>query len=139
VVDDAGAKVHVISGHYKDAKGAVQGGYSKMLYLDVELEPNAEWKLETNPAETLFVYIVSGSMQFDEAGELFADQQAVLFSSGDELYVNSGDKGARILVCASAPLHEPVAWGGPIVMNTREELHEAFRELDEDKFIKHSK
>jgi redox-sensitive bicupin YhaK (pirin superfamily) len=144
-VDDAGAHVHVISGHYKSTgeagklhSGAVQGGYSKMLYLDVELEPNIEWKLDTDPAETLFVYIVSGSMRFDENGELFKDQQAVLFDSGSELYVKAGDEGARILICASAPLREPVAWGGPIVMNTREELHDAFRELDEDKFIKHN-
>ncbi|HEY5576384.1 MAG TPA: pirin-like C-terminal cupin domain-containing protein, partial [Clostridiaceae bacterium] len=62
--------------------------------------------------------------------------QAVLFNEGEELWVKAGDSGMRFLMLSAKPLNEPIAWGGPIVMNTKEELDKAFQELDNNTFIK---
>ena len=129
--------VGVISGTYQNQKGAVQGDYVNVLFLDVELFPDSEWRLVTNPDDTLFAYIVNGEGFFEEKlEEKQLSKRALLFDEGDELLVRTKEKGIRFLLCAAKPLKEPIAWGGPIVMNTEEELELAFQELQRGTFIK---
>ena len=138
VIAEDGAQIHIIGGTYKGTQGAVEGDYIKPLLLDVEINPGAEWTIDTNKNDTLFIYIFQGAGAFDAAKEEYiAEKHAVLFNEGSRLQVKASDKGMRFLLMAAEPLHEPVAWGGPIVMNTKEELDLAFQELKENTFIKH--
>lgn len=132
-VRENGVTVRVIAGDYKGAHSD-DGDFVKMLYLDVELAPGARFEMNTDSASTLFVYIVSGEGLFGE-GEAHPAKRALLFEEG-EPFAASSDKGVRFLLFAGRPLGEPVAWGGPIVMNTRQELQQAFDELDHGTFIK---
>lgn len=134
-----GSTVAVISGHYNGAAGAVQGDYVQTLFLDVALEAGVVWKLPTRPDDTVFAYLVRGSGRFGGSdAAVVTEKHAVLFGSGDELAVTAGDGGLRLLVLAAKALKEPVAWGGPIVMNTREELEQAFQEIRSGTFIRKS-
>ncbi len=137
VIEGEGSKVHIICGTCEGTAGAIQGDYVEPLYLDVELEPGSEWELGTAREATLFVYIVQGEGYFEPDGEKPVEEKhAILFNSGDRLKVRTADKGARFLLMSGKPLGEPVAWGGPIVMNTKEELDQAFKELEEGTFIR---
>lgn len=136
-VADGQTTVRVISGTYKGTKGAIEGDYVRPNYLDVLLAPGCEWKVGTMIGNTAFAYIFEGSAQFGpEAAEMIGAKHAVLLGDGDEVRVKSGPEGARMLFLEAAALGEPIAWGGPIVMNTKEELRQAFRDLDEGRFIK---
>jgi quercetin 2,3-dioxygenase len=138
VVDEGEAKIHVIAGSYKVTPGALRPDYVQALYLDVELQAGGEWSLVTDPNSTLFIYIIEGAGHFGlENGEVISEKHAVLFNEGDAFRVKAADEGIRFLLMSGKPLKEPVAWGGPIVMNTEAELEQAFRELEEDRFIKH--
>lgn len=109
----------------------------KPLLLDVELNAGAEWMLQTDPDASLFIYIFQGEGAVGAVEETaVAVKQAVLFSEGALLQVKAATAGLRFLLAAGRPLQEPIAWGGPIVMNTQEELDTAFRELKENTFIK---
>lgn len=137
VVKGAGSKVRIIAGEYARTKGAFQGNYVKAVYLDVELQPDSEWQYTGKAESTLFIYIVSGEGRFDpEYNEIVEAKHAVLFTQGEILRVKSTSKGIRFLLLEADPLHEPIAWGGPIVMNTADELDLAFQELEENTFIK---
>jgi len=137
VIKENGSKIHIISGIYKNYKGALEGDYIKPILLDVELGPENEWSINVNADDTLFVYIFRGSGVFDQEGQNnIAEKHAILFSKGDILTVKASVEGVRFLLMAAKPLYEPIAWGGPIVMNTKEELDIAFKELAENKFIK---
>jgi redox-sensitive bicupin YhaK (pirin superfamily) len=136
-VKENGTVVSVIAGEYKGSTSSVYGDYVKILYYDVDMEEETEWSLETDEDLNLFVYIVDGEGCFgDSDDKLIESRRALLFDSGDVFRVKSGRDGIRFLLFAGKPLKEPVAWGGPIVMNTKEELDEAFRELDEGTFVK---
>jgi redox-sensitive bicupin YhaK (pirin superfamily) len=138
VVKEEGVKIRIISGEYKGAKGEIMGGAIKTTYLDVALNPKHTWEMKTDPEETVFIYIVEGALDFEGKGEFLEDRRAVLLTKGDSFKVVAGPNGcARFLVYAAKPLGEPVAWGGPIVMNTEEELGKAFEELENGAFIKH--
>mgnify|MGYP001028646463 CR=1 FL=1 len=137
VVKDGGVTVRVVAGHYLDTPGAFQGKYVPATYLDVELAGNEEWSFETDTEDTLFTYIFHGQALFHPEGEEWIEQkQAVLFNQGDTFWVKAGPEGIRFVLLVAKPLGEPIAWGGPIVMNTREELQLAFEELRNDTFIK---
>ncbi len=136
-VSDGGATVRVISGAYKGTKGAMEGDYVRPNYLDVLLVPGCEWKVSTSKGNTAFAYIIEGSAAFGSAGSQdMQAKHAVLLGDGDEVSVKAGPHGARMLFLEAAPLGEPIAWGGPIVMNTKDELRQAFKDLDEGRFIK---
>ncbi len=148
LIQEANATVRVLSGSYSNRHGAVKGEYIKVQYLDVVLEPDSIWRYQaTSNDQTLFLYLIDGTLAADEALVDFEEKAcAILMSASssknsnyDEVLVKAGNKGARFFLIAGKPLNEPVAWGGPIVMNTKEELDEAFRELDNDTFIKHDK
>lgn len=138
VVEAAGSSVHIISGTYNGISGSFQGDYIKPIYLDVELTAGAEWILDTDNESTLFVYIFKGEGNFGQEDDNFiSEKHAILFNEGDILKVKASGRGMRFILLSAPPLKEPVAWGGPIVMNTREELEHAFAELDRNTFIKH--
>ncbi len=129
--------VRIIAGDYKTTSGAFKAEYVKATYLDVEVQANSEWYYETEEDSTLFLYILNGEGSFEpDSIEEIREKQAVLFDKGKKIYVKSKDKGIRFLLLSAKPLKEPIAWGGPVVMNTKEELNLAFRELDEERFIK---
>jgi redox-sensitive bicupin YhaK (pirin superfamily) len=134
LVQENGAIVRAICGHFKGNPGAIIGDYVKATYLDVELSSDSEWTLPTNDHDTLFIYLVSGQAHFGET--TVNEKHAVLFTSGEFFQVKTSHTGVRFLLMSGTPLKEPIAWGGPIVMNTREELDLAFEELDQGTFIK---
>ena len=136
VVTGEGKEVRVISGTYEGVEGPEQGDYVRTLYLDVKLEMGTEFTLTLDPGHTLFIYLVRGSVHTD--GQEVPYHRAILFGEGDTLSLKAGDEGARIFLYSAKPLGEPIAWAGPIVMNTREELALAQRELQNGTFIKHT-
>lgn len=139
VEEESGATIKVLSGDYKGTVGAMKGDFTDILYLDVDLKPDAVWTLQTIPQNTLFIYIVEGDAWFDEAQTQRGEKKtAVLFDNAETFYIKAGEHGIRFLLLSGEPIQEPVAWGGPIVMNTREELETAFRELEQGNFIKHA-
>lgn len=142
VINESGTKIHMIAGDYNGYKGAFEGKYIKATYLDVELPANKEWHFINDAENTLFVYIFAGKAIFDpnkgvdNPEDLVDEKQAVLFSHDDKFWIKAADKDVRFILLSAKPLKEPIAWGGPIVMNTNEELQSAFEELDNDTFIK---
>lgn len=137
VFEEGATRVHIISGSYQGKKGAFEGKYLSPLYLDVEAEAGAEWSLETDPGSTLFIYTLVGGASFDPHSEnLIPEKSVVLFKKGDQFWMRAGNTGARVLLLCAPPLEEPIAWGGPIVMNTHQELNQAFKDLREDTFLK---
>lgn len=146
LVEEENAVVRIIAGTFKGNSGVFEGKYVKVKYLDVDLASSSTWTYaETPNSETLFIYLLDGTLAVDETLSQFENKScAIIFSSidknsntNDAVEVRSGNQGARFVLLAAKPLHEPVAWGGPIVMNTNEELDQAFKELDNGTFIKH--
>jgi len=142
VIDVNGAKVRVLAGEYLGHKGAFAGKYIKAAYLDVELPAKQEWYYINDPDNTLFIYIFSGKAIFapdksiNNPIDLVDAKQAVLFGQGEKFWVKAAEQALRFILLSAKPLKEPIAWGGPIVMNTKEELNLAFRELENNTFIK---
>ena len=134
-VHEEHAAVRVISGQYAGVRGALQGEYVQATYLDVTVSASQEWLFALPENDTLFVYILQGSGNFDRSERVLTQKHAILFSSGKQMVVRSGAEGVRFLLCAGTPLREPIAWGGPIVMNTQEELDRAFAQLEDGTFI----
>ena len=129
------AKLGVLSGRYGDAQG-VTPGHIQATLIDVDLPKGESVKLDTKAGETVFVFLLKGDAQI--SGQAVAEKSAVLFGDGDYIQVSAmPDQDLRFMFFSGKPLHEPVAWGGPIVMNTRAELDLAFQELHEGTFIKH--
>jgi redox-sensitive bicupin YhaK (pirin superfamily) len=146
ITEEENAVIRIIAGSYKGKTGVFEGKYVKVQYLDVDLAPDSTWIYSETPNdETLFIYLLDGTLAVDEKLSDFENKScAVLFTSADKnatendsVVVRSGNKGARFVLLAAKPLREPVAWGGPIVMNSGEELETAFDELDRGTFIKH--
>jgi redox-sensitive bicupin YhaK (pirin superfamily) len=154
VGDDDGTLVRVVCGSFRDTKGPVDGIAADPIYLDVSVPPG---RRKTFPVETTrhaFAYVFGGSGKFCNASGPLAvptegvgwsdttppsqaeNRSLVLFDQGDELTVQAGDDGIRFLLVSGKPLQEPVAWYGPIVMNTQEQLRQAFRELEQGTFLK---
>jgi len=128
------AEIAVLSGRYAGAEGVTPRHIPATL-LDVKLAQGKETNIETMAGETAFVFTLEGSAIF--AGQPIPEKTAVLFSDGEVIHVAAqATSGVRFMVFTGKPLREPVAWGGPIVMNTQAELEKAFRELDEGTFIK---
>lgn len=139
VVRDGGATVRVIAGAVGDTTGPVTDITVEPEYLDVTLEPEASWSHSTVPGHTVFAYLFQGEGLFGGSQHRVsaAHGTLVLFGDGDSVNVTAGPEGARFLLVAGRPLKEPIAWRGPIVMNTRDELDQAWRELDAGTFVKH--
>lgn len=137
VVDEGDKKIHILAGTYHGRVGLTQGDYVKILYLDVELDPLAEWLLPTEKAHTLFIYILQGATFVGTPGDLLIkEKHAIVFHEGSEFKAKASEHGVRFLLWSGKPLHQSIVWNGSIVMNTQEELDLAFKELEEKTFIK---
>ena len=144
VVEADGARVRVICGSLGASTGPVRDVVIEPEYFDVTLDPGTAWTHATPAEHTAFAYLFEGSARFggaDGFGTATAETLAghgtiVLFGDGDLVSVAAGPSGARFLLVGGRPLHEPIAWRGPVVMNTREELDTAWRELRDGTFVK---
>jgi quercetin 2,3-dioxygenase len=139
IEESADARVRVICGSVGASTGPVREIVIEPEYLDVTLEPLVAWSHPTRPGHTVFAYLFEGSARLDGAEEETAAGHGtvILFGDGDLVSVVAGPSGARFLLVSGKPLHEPIAWRGPIVMNTRQELDTAWHELDNGTFVKH--
>jgi quercetin 2,3-dioxygenase len=156
ITDDDGTRARVICGELWGKRGPVEGVAADPRYLDISVEPG---KRKTLPVETdrhAFAYVFEGSGSFAAASQPFGvlteketaagetlvrertgNRSLVVFDRGDEVTVQAGDEGVRFLLVSGKPIDEPVAWYGPIVMNTDTELRQAVSELRSGTFIKH--
>jgi len=134
-VQEGEATVRVISGEYKGSHGARPRHVQATLY-DITLPAGASIELSNDPAENVFVFTILGEALID--GHNIREKTAVLFGEGDKVTMQSPQgTDARVIYYAAKPLKEPISWGGPIVMNTREELNRAFDELQRGTFLQH--
>ena len=154
VKDDDGTHVRVVCGTFWGATGPVDGIAADPIYLDVSIAPGRRKILPMETTRQSFAYVFAGAGKFcnasaplavptepvrwaDTTPPLQADNRSlILFDRGDEIMVQAGDDGIRFLLVSGHPLQEPVAWYGPIVMNTQEQLQTAFAELREGTFLK---
>jgi redox-sensitive bicupin YhaK (pirin superfamily) len=138
VILDSGATIKVICGRIGDVCGPVHDVMIEPEYFDVTLPPNTVFIHPTPEAHTVFAYVYAGNGRFDEmSNDVLGNQSLVLFEQGEQVMITAGDEELRFLLVGGKPLGETVAWGGPIVMNTQEELQHAFDEIKKGTFIKH--
>lgn len=129
--------IKVICGEVNGVKGPVKDIVADPQYLDITLEPDTTFSLPVKEGYTAFAYVISGEGTFDaEEGYRTGNRDLILFSDGSSIWVKSFGKGFRFLFIAGKPLREPVAWRGPIVMNSSEEIQKAFAEYEAGTFIK---
>jgi redox-sensitive bicupin YhaK (pirin superfamily) len=127
-------KVRVIAGELEGVKGPVEDLVVEVEYLDVDMRPGSRFIHGTSSGDTVFAYMFQGEAGVD--GSRVDSGSLVVFKEGGSVEFNAGANGARFLLVSGEPLNEPVAWRGPIVMNTQDELDLAFRELRDGTFIK---
>lgn len=154
MTDDDGTRVRIIIGDFWGKSGPVEGVAAEPRYLDVSVPPGKTKRLAVDRANNAFAYVFAGSGTFRDASDaqavatemvggsedgnfdLVSNRSLVLFDRGDEIVVQAGDEGIRFLLVSGKPLEEPVAWRGPIVMNSNQELQHAYAELRAGTFIK---
>jgi quercetin 2,3-dioxygenase len=141
VTADGGARVKVICGEVQGVKGPVGDIVIEPEYLDVTVLAGARFSHPVKAGHTVFVYVFEGEAQLDGrapgSGGGMGAGHVVLFDDGDEVVAAAGSEAARFILVAGKPLREPIAWAGPIVMNTQDELRLAFDEYSKGTFIKH--
>ena len=156
-IEDDGTRARVVCGTFWGKKGPIDGIAADPIYIDVSVPPG---KRKTLPVETdrhAFAYVFAGGGKFCNASAPLAvpteglgwldtappqaaeNRCLILFDRGDEVVVQAGDEGIRFLLVSGKPLKEPVAWYGPIVMNTQEQLQQAYEQLQEGTFLKSEK
>jgi redox-sensitive bicupin YhaK (pirin superfamily) len=156
VIDDDGTRVRVVCGSFWGKRGPVDGIAADPSYLDVWVPPGRTKTIPVQMRSNAFAYVFEGSGSFRDASpprgvlteksgpvetlerERTGNRSLVLFDPGDEVTVRAGEDGIRFLLVSGKPIEEPVAWYGPIVMNTREELIQAYQELEAGTFIQKS-
>lgn len=155
VIDDDGTIVRVVVGEFWGKKGVVDGIAAEPQYLDITVPAGKKKSFKVDTYRSAFAYIFAGSGSFRDASspigvlvekevegkelhlrDMSGDRTLVVFDKGDEVTVQAGEHGIRFLLVSGKPIQEPVAWHGPIVMNTRQELEQAFNELRAGNFIK---
>jgi redox-sensitive bicupin YhaK (pirin superfamily) len=154
VVDDDGTRVRVVVGDFWGKRGPVEGIAADPRYLDIFVPAGRRKTLPVETTRHAFAYVFDGSGTFrdasqpravmtdrvgpkgEEVRDAVGNRSLILFDNGDEVTVQAGDQGIRFLLVSGKPLEEPVAWQGPIVMNTPEELRQAYAELRNGTFIK---
>jgi redox-sensitive bicupin YhaK (pirin superfamily) len=155
IIDDDGTRVRIVCGDFWGKRGPIEGVAADPRYLDVWVPPNKRKTLPVELERHAFAYVFEGSGSFRAASQPFGvltektdginetvvreqtgNRSLVLFDSGDEVTVQAGEQGIRFLLVSGKPLDEPVAWYGPIVMNTDAELRQAVTELRNGTFIK---
>lgn len=155
IIDNDGTKVRVIIGSFWGKTGPVDGVAADPMFLDVSVPPNTKKILPVDTYSNTFAYIFAGSGSFRDASnpvgvrvekevggeevnirDLSGNRTLVRFDTGNEISVQAGPESIRFLLVSGRPIQEPVAWHGPIVMNTREELLQAMQDLNNGTFIK---
>ena len=140
VVFENDVKVKVVCGEINGIKGPVQDIITEPEYLDVTVPPDTQFTHLVKKGHKVFAYVIEGEGYFDsEKDQLKRTQDLVIYQDGDLLQINSLHKSLRFLLISGKPIGEPIAWRGPIVMNTNEELMVAFEEYRNGTFIKHKK
>ncbi len=130
-----GSKVRVIAGDFEGTQGPVEGIVTEPEYFDLHLAPGADLVHRVEPGKRAFAYVFGGSGRFGE-GPIVDNGTIVFFTDGDSIRLRAAtDSDFRLLFCSGMGLGEPVAWRGPIVMNTSEELDLAFKQLERGDFI----
>lgn len=154
ITDDDGTRVLVVCGSFQGTSGPVEGIATDPIYLDVTIPPDQGKTFRVEATRNAFAYVFAGAGRFCNASSPLAvptegvgwsdtvppsqaeNRSLVLFDRGDEISVQAQEEGIRFLLVSGKPLGEPVAWYGPIVMNTQEELRQAFEELKRGTFLK---
>ncbi len=155
IIDDDGTRVRVIIGEFWGKRGPVDGIAADPQYLDITVPAGVKKTFPVDTYRRAFAYVFEGAGAFVDASaptgvllekevmgqelnirDMSGDRTLIRFGSGDEVTVQAGEEGVRFLLISGAPIAEPVAWHGPIVMNTREELRQAFADLQNGTFIK---
>ena len=154
VTDDDGTRVAVVCGRFQGTTGPVEGIAADPVYIDVSVPPGKKKTLPVETTRNALAYVFAGSGTFCNASGPLAvptepagwadtappaavgNRSLVLFDRGDEVTVEAREEGIRFLLVSGKPLAEPVAWYGPIVMNTQEQLRQAFAELERGTFLK---
>jgi quercetin 2,3-dioxygenase len=154
IVDDDGTRARLVCGSFWGKKGPVEGIATDPIYIDVTVPPGKRKTLPVETTRQAFAYVFAGSGKFCNASGPLAvptegikwletappteagNRSLILFDRGDEVAVQAGDEGIRFLLVSGKPLQEPVAWYGPIVMNTQAQLQKAYEELREGTFLK---
>ena len=133
-----GAVIRIICGRVGETAGPVEDITIAPQYLDITVPAGADFSHPTRPGDTVVAYVIDGSASFTPDKDSESGNCSLLvFSDGDRLAVRTANQPVRFLLFSGRPLREPVAWRGPIVMNTEEELQTAFREYHEGTFLKH--
>jgi quercetin 2,3-dioxygenase len=153
--EDDGTHARIICGEFWGKRGPVEGVAADPRYVDISVPPGKSRRIQVEIARNAFAYVFAGAGTFRDASDPQAvltesgtdpnaapvydakNHSLVLFDRGDEIVVQAGPEGIRFLLVSGKPLEEPVAWYGPIVMNTQAELRQAMSELQSGKFIKH--
>ena len=155
ITDDDGTRVRVVCGEFWGKRGPVDGVAADPRYLDVFVPPGVRKRLQVEMNRNAFAYVFEGSGTFRDASEprgfvteqvgdaapsgsaeSIGNRSLVVFDRGDEVVVQAGDQGMRFLLVSGQPIEEPVAWYGPIVMNTKQEIQQAIHDLQDGTFIK---
>jgi redox-sensitive bicupin YhaK (pirin superfamily) len=155
VTDDDGTRVRIVTGSFWGKRGPVDGVASDPQYLDISVPPGVKKTFKVDTYRRAFAYVFAGSAAFADASapagvllekevmgqevnirDMSGNRTLIRFGTGDEVTVQAGEDGVRFLLISGAPIEEPVAWHGPIVMNTKAELQTAFRDLQNGTFIK---
>jgi quercetin 2,3-dioxygenase len=158
VTDDDGTVARLVCGHFWGQRGPVEGIAADPTYVDVSVPPNKRKRLPVEVSSNAFAYVFAGSGKFFNASPpqpvlsevveenqlldtqplatLADNRSLILFDAGDHVEVQAGEAGIRFLLVSGKPLQEPVAWRGPIVMNTQEQLRQACQELQDGTFLK---
>ncbi|WP_417729426.1 pirin family protein [Roseovarius sp.] len=155
ITDDDGTSVRVITGEFWGRRGPVDGIAADPQYLDISVPAGVKKTFRIDTYRRSFAYVFEGTGAFADASQptgvllekevagqevhirdLSGDRTLIRFGTGDEVTVQAGEQGLRFLLISGAPIQEPVAWHGPIVMNTKDELRQAMRELRDGSFIK---
>ncbi len=154
VVDDDGTRVRVVVGEFWGKRGPVEGIAADPQYLDITVPAGRRKTFQVDTRRHAFAYVFEGEGSFRDASapsgvltdqpgpiervvrERTGNRSLVLFDAGDEVTVQAGENGIRFLLVSGKPLEEPVAWYGPIVMNTSEELRQAIADLQSGTFIR---
>jgi redox-sensitive bicupin YhaK (pirin superfamily) len=156
VTDDDGARARILCGEFWGKRGPVEGVAADPRYIDISVPAGRRKTIPVENTRQAFAYVFEGSGVFADASgplgvltekqtpggetlvrETAGNRSLVVFDSGDEITVQAGDEGIRFILVSGQPLREPVAWYGPIVMNTKAELQQAVHELNNGTFIKH--
>ena len=133
-------KVNIIAGEINGVKGPVQDVITDPQYLDVTISPYSEFVYPIKKENNVFAYTIEGEGFFDDRKEgLLGKETLIIFQEGETIKISTDSNPVRFLLISGKPLREPVAWQGPIVMNSEEELRVAFREYQNGSFIKYRK